>query len=66
MRKELVNLNQIQFKDWTDKYAEACEDMPRTHNKNSFYQIVQPRGKFEQRINSQELSALFTYLGNPI
>ena len=37
IRKELVNPNLIHFKDWIDKYAEACEDMRRTHNRNSFY-----------------------------
>ena len=52
--KELVNPNLIQFKDWIDKYAEACEDMPRTHQRNSFYERTHQRGKSEQRINARK------------
>ena len=56
IRKELVNPNLIHFKDWIEKYAEACEDMPRTHN--SFYERTHQRGKSEQRINARKICPL--------
>ena len=56
IRKELVNSNLIHFKDCIDKYAEACEDMPRTHN--SFYERTHQRGKSEQRINAGKICPL--------
>ena len=54
IHKELVNPNLIHFKDWIDKYAEACEDRPRTHNRNSLYERTHQRGKSEQRINARK------------
>ena len=56
IRKELVNPNLILFKDWIDNYAEACEDMPRTHN--SFYERTHQRGKSEQTINARKICPL--------
>ena len=60
IRKELVNPNMIQFKDLIDMYAEACKDMPCTHNKHSFDENT-PKRKFRTKIQPQiEVSALST------
>ena len=52
--KELFQPNLIKFKDWIDKYAKACEDLTRTHNRNSFYDRTHLRGKSQQRINARK------------
>ena len=60
-RKEIVNPNLSSFRDVIDKYAEACEDIPRTHNKKSFCERTHQRGKSEQKDQRQkEMPALFT------
>ena len=56
IRKELVNPNLIHFIDWIDKYGEAGEDMPRTHN--SFYARTHQSGKSEQRTNARKICPL--------
>ena len=56
IRKALVDPNLNHFKDWIEKYAKACEDMPRTHN--SFYERAHQRGKSEQRINVRKICPL--------
>ena len=53
LSQELGNPNLIHFKCWIDKYTKAFEDMPRNHNKNSFYERTHQRGKSEQRINAK-------------
>ena len=72
IRKELVNPNLILFRDWIDKYAEACEDIPRTHN--SFYETWMrlsnlenetfQLGKSEQTINAREICPLYSQSHN--
>ena len=56
IRKKLINPNLIHFKDWIDKCAKACEDMPGTHK--SFYERTHQRGKSEQRINAIKICPL--------
>ena len=62
IRKELVNPNFIHFKNLIDKYAEACGDMPRTHN--SFYERTHQRGKSEQKINARKICPLCSQSNN--
>ena len=64
IRKELVNPYLIHFKDWIDKYAEACEDMPRTHNKHSFYGRTQQRGKTQEQRSKPERNVRFVHKAN--
>ena len=35
IHNEVVNPNRFYFRDWIDKYAKTCENMPRNHNKYS-------------------------------